>query len=119
MDTRLRSDINITPLIDIVLVLLIVSMTLVPALPHALATALPRSAGAGPPLPVLRLTLLKDGHLDYGNGGVGSLTAALASRPERVVLRVHRDLPLSVPTGVLDDIQGLRPGLKVSLVSWE
>ena len=42
MDGRLRSDIKVTPLVDIVLVLLIVFITLVPALPTALATVLPR-----------------------------------------------------------------------------
>jgi biopolymer transport protein ExbD len=118
MAIRLRSDINVTPLVDIVLVLLIVFMTLVPALPRVLSAALPRQGRSGPPLPLLRLTLNRAGHLDVGDRLGESLAAALARQPDRIVLRVHPDLPFSAPTRVLDEIEGLRPGTKVAVVAW-
>jgi len=118
MVTRLRSDINVTPLVDIVLVLLIVFMTLVPALPRVLKAGLP-DRGSGAPAPsLLRLTLGRDGSLDVAGQPGASLPAALEGRPDRILLRVHPDLPLSTPTRVLDEIEGLRPGTKVALVAW-
>jgi len=115
MAAQLRSDINVTPLVDIVLVLLIVFITLVPALPRVLSAALPRQGPAGPPLPLLRLTLTREGRLEVADQPDGSLAAALARQPERILLRVHPELPLSAPTQVLDQIEGLRPGTKVAV----
>jgi biopolymer transport protein ExbD len=118
MGSRYRSDINVTPLVDIVLVLLIVFMTLVPALPHALPALLPSTGQGGPALPVLRLALMVDGSLLVaGQTGV-SLAEALRGRPQRILLRVHPDLPLSAPTRLLDEIEGLHPGTKVALQAW-
>jgi len=118
MVSRCRSDINVTPLVDIVLVLLIVFMTLVPALPHALPALLPSTGQGGPALPLLRLTLAGDGSLLVAGQAGLSLAEALKSCPGRILLRVHPDLPLSAPTRLLDEIEGLRPGAKVALVAW-
>lgn len=118
MATRLRSDINVTPLVDIVLVLLIVFMTLVPALPGVLKTGLPNRSSGAPVPSLVRLTLGRDGSLDVAGQPGASLHAALGARPDRILLRVHPDLPLSIPTRVLDEIEGLRPGTKVALVAW-
>ena len=118
MTSRLHSDINVPPLVDIVLVLLIVFITLVPALPRVLSASLPRPVGKAPSISLLRLTLTRDGSLEVaGQSGI-SLVDALAKSPERILLRVHPDLPLSAPARTLDDIQGLRPGTKVSIVAW-
>lgn len=118
MAARLRSDINVAPLVDIVLVLLIVFMTLVPALPRVLSATLPRQGRGGPSFPLLRLTLTQEGRLEVADQPDGSLAAALARQPERILLRVHPDLPLSAPTRVLDQIEGLRPGTKVAVAAW-
>lgn len=117
MASRIRSDINVTPLVDIVLVLLIVFITLVPVLPRALAAVLPDRGPGGPPAPLLRLTLDRDGRLQV-EGQTGGLAEALKSHSGRILLRVHPDLPLSAPSHVLDEIEGLKPGAKVAVVAW-
>jgi biopolymer transport protein ExbD len=119
MATALRSDINVTPLVDIVLVLLIVFITLVPALPRVLSAALPVPGPKASSLPLLRLSLPRDGRLEVvGQPGV-SLASVLDRCPERIILRVHPDLPLSVPTKVLDDIKGRCPGARVAVLAGE
>lgn len=117
MATQLRSDINVTPLVDIVFVLLIVFMTLVPALPHVLNAALPDQGQGGASMPVLRLALQRNGRLEVvGQPGV-SLASALDNRPARILLTVHPDLPLSVPTRVLDEIKGRCPDTRVAVTA--
>ena len=45
---RLSSEINVTPLIDVLLVMLIIFMVIVPVMPRGLESALPSVASAGP-----------------------------------------------------------------------
>jgi biopolymer transport protein ExbD len=118
MDGRLRSDINVTPLVDIVLVLLIVFITLVPALPTALATVLPRP-GPGTEGPVLRLALVASGGLEL-NGRVTTLAelpALVRASSGPVRLRVDPSLPFHRATEVLDLVKGARPEARLSLVA--
>src|SRR5512141_444582 len=119
MTTKIRSDINITPLVDIVLVLLIVFITLVPVLPRALDTALPHGGGAGQGASILRLTLAADGSLD-----LDGVRITLAELPDRIrattgkmVLRVHPSLPLHQATDVLDAVKAGRPELLPALIA--
>ena len=115
---RLRSDINVTPLVDIVLVLLIVFITLVPALPRVLSASLPDLAAGGTPQARLCLVLDREGRLAVADRPGDPWVAAFLAHRGRVVLMVHPDLPLSAPTRTLDQIEGLRPGTKVALVAW-
>lgn len=110
MAVKLRSDINVTPLVDIVLVLLIVFITLVPALPRVLDTALPRSGGAGAGVPPIRLTLSADGALDLDGTPVTltELPTRLHATTGRVILRVHPSLPFRRATQLLDVVKGAR-----------
>ncbi len=118
MDARLRSDINVTPLVDIVLVLLIVFITLVPTLPTALATVLPRP-GPGREGPVLRITLLPGGglELDGRSASLAELPALVRASSGPVRLRVDPSLPFHRATEVLDLVKGVRPEARLSVVA--
>lgn len=119
MRPRLRSDINVTPLVDIVLVLLIVFITLVPALPNALATVLPRSGGTGPAPGPIRLTLSADGALDLDGSPIllGELAGRIHAMGGKVILRVHPSLPFHRVTAVLDAVKGARPEVAPALLA--
>jgi biopolymer transport protein ExbD len=57
----MKADINVTPLIDVLLVLLIIFMCVAPPVPTALGAALPRpDISAGPPAPALVLEVRTD-----------------------------------------------------------
>ncbi|HEX9010634.1 MAG TPA: biopolymer transporter ExbD [Holophagaceae bacterium] len=118
MDARLRRDINVTPLVDIVLVLLIVFITLVPALPTALATVLPRP-GPGREGPVLRLDLVASGALELDGRPIAlaDLPARVRASSGLVRLRVDPSLPFHRATEVLDLVKGVRPEARLSVVA--
>ncbi len=118
MDARLRRDINVTPLVDIVLVLLIVFITLVPTLPTALATVLPRP-GPGREGPVLRLDLVASGALELDGRPIAlaDLPARVRASSGLVRLRVDPSLPFHRATEVLDLVKGVRPEARLSVVA--
>jgi biopolymer transport protein ExbD len=71
----LKSDINITPLIDIVLVLLIVFIVMVPVLTRQHPVSIPSREGGkarGPEPTPLVLTVLKDGGLKLQQESLGA-----------------------------------------------
>ena len=119
MATELRRDINITPLVDIVLVLLIVFIVLVPVLPRALGAVLPRGDGSGPAAPLVRLTLGADGSIDLDGSPVtlAELPERVRSTAGKVVLRVHPSLPLHRATRVMDALKVARPEAVPALVT--
>ena len=59
---RMRADINMTPMIDVLLVLIIIFMVITPLTPLGLDALVPQSsATAGPPAEAIVITPLPDG----------------------------------------------------------
>lgn len=121
-----RSDINITPLIDIVLVLLIVFITLVPELLRHEPSVLP-SAPAGDPMKLpAPLALILDGegsislegqHLGLDEVGprVQHLLAERPAEARALAFSVDGRQPLHKAVEVLDRIREGSPDLKVAM----
>jgi len=117
--SRTRSEINVTPLIDIVLVLLIVFIVLVPGLSKALAVNIPvvkppkeGEKPEGPP-PVV-ITLDQAGTLFLQNEQIplaqlaDRLTPVVQLQPwtlRKVFFKVDEDIPNQRAVAVLDQIR--------------
>jgi biopolymer transport protein ExbD len=115
---KAKSEINVTPLIDIVLVLLIVFIVLVPGLTKALPVAVPRvvrtSAPAPEHNPPLVVTVDAGGGLLLQSDRIELSRLAQALVPvvqlqpagmRRVFLKVDGDLPWQRVVDVLDQIR--------------
>jgi biopolymer transport protein ExbD len=77
----MTSEINVTPMIDVLLVLLIIFMVIVPALPKGEAALVPKASSGGPAVPdSIVLEVLK--------GGRGELTYKINQQDV-----ARRDLP--------------------------
>jgi biopolymer transport protein TolR len=110
----LRSEINVTPLIDVLLVMLIIFMVIVPVMPHGLKSAIPAAnrRGAERTLgPVLVRVEQGETAARYFVDGDGvetidlqrRLAEALARRPARQMLvRADARLDYGVVAGVID-----------------
>lgn len=110
---QLKGEINVTPMIDVLLVLLIIFMVIAPALPHGMNAALPRqSARVNPETPiVVQIVRARDGLLSYKINqdsvrieDLGSrLSAIFAIRAERAMCVEGDDgLDFSAVARVLD-----------------
>lgn len=68
---QIHAEINMIPLIDVMLVLLVVFMVTAPLMSHSVRIRLPHTvapANAAPPA-VIRLGIDRDGHLSWNNQG--------------------------------------------------
>jgi biopolymer transport protein TolR len=119
------SEINVTPLVDVMLVLLVIFMVTAPMLTAGVAVDLPRTAAAPltPPQPPLELSLTREGGLFLGQDSVPEATleprlAALHTEsPDRALhLRADRGIEYGEVLRVMGLVQ--KAGIsKVALVS--
>ena len=120
-------DINVTPFIDVVLVLLIIFMVAAPLATVDIAVDLPSSTAPPqerPPQPLF-LTLRPDLTLMLGDAVVARdalpdvlATATNGDKEERIFLRGDRVVPYGEVMGLMNDLR--RAGyLKVALVGME
>ena len=116
--SKQKSDINVTPLIDIVLVLLIVFIVMVPGLSKAMKVVVPRSVvTTTPPKPDPNNILIQvdqDGSITLQqdridkDGLIAKLPEAVLLQPlnyRKVFLKVDEDVKFQVMVDVLDAIR--------------
>ena len=113
-----KSDINVTPLIDIVLVLLIVFIVMVPGLSKAMKVVVPRSVVVDKPKPPdpnnILIQVDQDGSITLQqdridkDGLIAKLPEAVLLQPlnyRKVFLKVDEDVKFQVMVDVLDAIR--------------
>ncbi len=112
---QLQGDINVTPMIDVLLVLLIIFMVISPAIPRGLRAALPQRSmkptqSFETPI-VVEITSTRDGQLSYkinqdsvSISDLGTrLSAVLSLRAEKVVcIKAADNLDFSAVARVMD-----------------
>lgn len=112
-DRRLLSEINVTPLVDVTLVLLIVFMVTTPMLQRGTDVELPRSrTGAVKAEDRLTLTLARDRRVYLNDQEVppqalaARLRAAAAARPDRILyFRGDAAVPYGTVVEVMDAVK--------------
>lgn len=109
-DGRLMAEINVTPLVDVMLVLLIIFMVTAPMMIQGVAVALPQTSAA--PMDssddnlVLSVNRAREIYINDYKADLATLTAKLSAmhqgRPEqRVFLRADKDTPYGVVVQVM------------------
>ncbi|MBK1662791.1 biopolymer transporter ExbD [Paracraurococcus ruber] len=124
-DARPVAEINVTPLVDVMLVLLVIFMVTAPMLTTGIGVDLPRSAAArlAPPEPPLELGLTREGGLFLGKEPIAEpalgprLAEEHARAPERALhLRADRGIEYGEVLRVMGLVQ--QAGIsRVALVS--
>lgn len=115
VSNQLQGDINVTPLINVLLVVLIIFMIIVPAIPHGLNAALPHQSTTpshNPDTPiVVDIISARDGRVSYKinqdnvslNDLASRLSELLSARAEKVLcIRADSNLVFSTVAQVVD-----------------
>ena len=113
---RFLSEINVVPLVDVVLVLLVIFMVTAPMLHRGLDINLPTSASNTIKAEErLIVTVQRDQKLFFGNDPIAlvdlrnELQQAKAANPlVTVYLRADRDVPYGTVVQVMDEIKGAK-----------
>ena len=107
--TSLRSEINVTPLVDVCLVLLIIFMVVTPVLVNGFPVRLPESSTAGPfAKQPMQITVNDDGTIYLDNVAIrgDQLASELQRRRDQilrpVVVRADKNLAYGDVVRVLD-----------------
>lgn len=114
---ELRGDINMTPMIDILLVLLIIFMVITPVVPHGLEAALPqRSSNPSRAVPiVVQIISDSDGDLTYKINQdpvpidelPGRLSSMFSSQASEVMfIKADANLDFSTVARIMDIAKG-------------
>ena len=108
------ADINVTPLVDVMLVLLIIFMVTAPLLTPGVKVDLPKAASAKPlnPKAPLIVSVARDGALAFGADAVTldalgpAVTAKLADDPTQVVhIRGDKEAPFGEVVQAMDRLR--------------
>lgn len=85
------ADLNMTPLIDVLLVLIVMFILLVPTLTNEVPIDLPQGPRAGAPVTTHRLTVARDGAVALDGVAVSEAALAAVGRDEQAVLVMRTD----------------------------
>ncbi len=110
-DRNVLSEINVTPFVDVMLVLLVIFMVTAPLLQQGIDVNLPKAKGRDLP-PEERITLvIKKGGIIYMNDNPVSLTQmrrklqAISKLNPNVFLKADKDVPYGFVVGVMGEIK--------------
>ena len=118
---RARANINITPLVDVVLVLLIVFLVAAPVLLKSHEIAIPDRDAAGLGLEPITVAVQGDGHVTIGADGrettvllvdlAATVRPMLDAHPGRqIVLDVQPELPYQIAVETIDTLRSAGGG---------
>ena len=110
-DRQVLSEINVTPFVDVMLVLLVIFMVTAPLLQQGIDVNLPKAKGKEMPSEERITLIVKKGSIIYMNDNPVSLTEmgkklkALSSSNPNVFLKADKDVPYGFVVEVMGEIK--------------
>ena len=110
-DKQVLSEINVTPFVDVMLVLLVIFMVTAPLLQQGIDVNLPQAKGKELPSEERVTLIIKKGSMIYMNDTPVSLTEmgkrlrALSSQNPNVFLKADKDVPYGFVVEVMGEIK--------------